>query len=166
MTPIKKIVTLALLTAVSLILFVVESQFPPITPIPGIKLGLANMVTLFILYRKGFKAIDAVLVIAARVILAALITGSLFSLMFSFCGGIAAVLTMILFRKLLGNKLIPVTSVAGAIAHNITQLTVALLVYMSMGILLYLPALMLGGILSGLITGIAITTILRRLRRE
>jgi heptaprenyl diphosphate synthase len=161
---IKKLSVLALLTAVSLVLFVVEMQIPPFTPIPGIKLGLANMITLFVLYRNVFKWSDAVLIVIVRVLLSGLITGNLFALLFSLSGGIAAVFTMLLFRKILSGKLIPVTSVAGAVAHNIAQITAAVLISGS-GVLLYLPILIFGGILSGLLTGFTVTIIINRLKR-
>ena len=159
----RKTVTLALFTAMSLILFVVEMQIPPLTPIPGIKLGLCNIIPLFILHKREYKAFDAVLVVFARVLLAGAITGSSTSLIFSLCGSLAAILIMIGFRKLFGGKLIPTTSVAGALAHNITQVTVAVVIYSSTSVLLYLPILIFGAILSGLLTGFAVTLILRRL---
>ncbi|MCL2071365.1 MAG: Gx transporter family protein [Oscillospiraceae bacterium] len=156
----KNIVVLALLTAVSLILFAVELQIPPITPIPHIKIGLANTVTLFILYKKGFGGADAVFVVIARVLLASLVTGSLFSLLFSFSGGIVAVLVMTSLKKLFPP---PVTSVAGALAHNLMQVAVAVFIYGGFGVLIYLPALVLGGIIAGLLTGFTMTIILSRL---
>jgi heptaprenyl diphosphate synthase len=155
----RRLVTLSLLTAISLVLFVVEAQIPPLTPIPGIKLGLANMITLFVLHRSTFKASDAVIVVIARVLLAGLITGNLLSLLFSLAGGLAAVFSMIAFRKITPT---PVTSVAGAISHNIAQIAVAATISGS-GVLLYLPILVFGGILSGLLTGFAVTVILKRL---
>jgi len=159
-----KIVTLSILTAMSLILFVVEMQIPPLTPVPGIKLGLCNIITLFILHKREYKAFDAVLVVIARVLLAGLITGSATSLIFSFCGGIAAVLAMIGLRRLFGGRLVPVVSVAGAVTHNVTQVIVAMLVYGSMSVLLYLPILVLGAILSGLLTGFVVVLVLSRLK--
>ncbi|MCL1903735.1 MAG: Gx transporter family protein [Oscillospiraceae bacterium] len=163
--PLKKTITLALLTAVSLILFTVEMQFPPLTPFPWIKIGLANTITLFILYRRGFTALDAFLVVIARVLLAALITGSPTALLFSFCGGIAAVTAMLAFIKTVSGKKPPpaITSVAGALAHNITQIAIAVFVYGGFGVLMYLPALIIGGIMSGVITGLVTTVVLKRL---
>lgn len=164
----KKTVTLALLTAVSLILFVVELQIPPLTPFPWVKIGLANMVTLFILYRKDFTAIDAVLVVILRVLLAAVITGSMTSLFFSFCGGTAAILAMLALTKIApDSNLKPhaaITSVTGALAHNLAQITVAVFMYGGFGVLTYLPALVLSGILSGLLTGFAVTILIKRVR--
>jgi len=156
----QRLTTLALLTAVSLVLFMVEAQIPPMTPVPGIKLGLANIITLFILYDKKCKWRDAVLVVVVRVLLAGLITGNLFALLFSLSGGLAAVFTMILFRKIAP---IPATSVAGAITHNIAQIAVATAIS-GAGVLLYLPILIFGGVVSGLITGFAVTIIISRLK--
>ena len=161
---INKLVTLALFTAMSLALFVVELQLPTIIPaVPGVKLGLANIVTLFILHRKDFTAVDALLVVVARVCLAGFLTGNLFSLLYSFSGWIAALLVMIAFRKLFKSKLIPVTAVAGALAHNTMQICVAVFIA-GAGMLLYLPVLVLSGILSGLLTGFATNLIIRNVK--
>ncbi|MCL2037317.1 MAG: Gx transporter family protein [Oscillospiraceae bacterium] len=158
---IEKLVSLGVLTAVSLVMFVIESQLPPITPFPGIKLGLANTVTLFILHRKAYKFADAVLVVIVRVLSAAFIVGNPSVLLFSLTGGISAVFAMLLFRMLLKGELIPVTSVAGALAHNMVQVAVAIFVS-GAGVLPYIPVLILGGILSGLLTGFAVSIIIRR----
>jgi heptaprenyl diphosphate synthase len=156
-----KLVTLALLTAVSLVLFAVEMQIPPLTPLPGIKLGLANTVSLYVLYR--FKAGDALIVVIARVLLAAFVTGNPSALLFSLTGGIAAVLIMAAARSGLGRRgLIPAVSVTGAAAHNVTQIAVAVIIYGSTSILLHLPAMILGGILSGLLTGFVVMLVIRR----
>jgi heptaprenyl diphosphate synthase len=161
-----KIVTLALLTAISLVLFVVEAQIPPLVPqVPGIKMGLANIITLFILHRREFSAADAILVVIARTSLAALIIGSPSSLIFSLSGGIAAVITMLLFQRLFRSKLIPVTSVGGALAHNTAQVAVSMLVYGSRAILLYFPALILSGILSGLLVGFTVNILLKYIKK-
>jgi heptaprenyl diphosphate synthase len=161
----RRITTLALLTTVSLVLFVAEAQIPPLTPLPGIKLGLANIVTLFILHNNMNKPADAVIVVIARVLLAGFVTGSLFTLMFSLSGGLAAVIVMLLFKKLLGGSLIHVTSVAGAVAHNLTQISIAAYIS-SAAIFLYLPALMLGAVLTGLLTGFTMIIILKHFKYE
>jgi heptaprenyl diphosphate synthase len=160
-----KLTALSILTATALVLFTAEAYIPPLTPFPGIKLGLANIITLFILHRKDFSAIDALLVVIARVLLAGLVTGSLLTLAFSFSGGVAALFTMLLFRKVMCGKLIPIVSVAGAIVHNLTQISVAAIIS-GTAILLYLPVLILGAILSGLLTGFTVSFILRiKIRR-
>lgn len=163
----KKIAVLALLTAVSLVLYVVELQIPPLIPqIPGIKTGLANIVTLFILFGKpsnDFKAHDALLVVIARVVLSGLITGSMFAMMFSLSGGVISTVVMAALRRALPVLPPPVVSVAGALTHNFTQITVAAFIFGGLWVLVYLPALVLSGIASGLITGFAAAIIIRRL---
>ncbi|MDR0197054.1 MAG: Gx transporter family protein [Oscillospiraceae bacterium] len=163
----RKLVMLALFTAVSLCLFVIEAQIPPLTPFPGIKTGLANIVTLFILYRKDarlkFSGMDVSAVVAARVLLSAFVTGGAFVLLFSFTGGMAAVAAMLLFRRIFKGGLIPVAGVAGAVTHNAGQLATAVFVYKSVSVLLYLPILVLGGIASGLFTGFTVKVVLNRL---
>jgi heptaprenyl diphosphate synthase len=159
-----KLTLLALLTAFSLVLFMIEAQIPPFffVPIPGIKLGLANIITLFILYSDIFKKRDAVIITIVRILLSGLITGNLFALLFSFAGGITAVFTMIALHKFLP---IFAASVAGAIAHNAAQIAVAVFISGSSA-LLYLPILVFAGILSGLLTGFTVTIIITRLRRN
>ncbi|MCL2633215.1 MAG: Gx transporter family protein [Oscillospiraceae bacterium] len=159
----RKLVVLALLTAVSLCLFVVEMQVPNLIPVPGVKLGLANIITLFILYDNRFKWSDAVLVVIARVGLAALVTGNVYALLYSFVGGIFALAVMLLMKKVFEGKLIPVVSVAGGITHNIGQVVVAVIIY-GAGVLFYLPVLVLGGIASGLLTGFTAVFLLKRLK--
>ena len=158
----KKIVTLALLTAVSLVLFTVEAQLPAIPMIPYVKIGIANIITLFILHRNGFRFYDAIMVMTARVLIASLVTGNLFSLFFSFSGGMAALLVMLLFRRVFRNGLIWATSVSGAIAHISTQVLIAVLIYGGTGIFLYIPLLVFCSIISGLLTGFVTAIILKR----
>ncbi|MDR0223392.1 MAG: Gx transporter family protein [Oscillospiraceae bacterium] len=164
----RKLAVLALFTAVSLCLFVIEAQIPPLSPFPGIKPGLANAVTLFILYWKSggleFSGADVFAVVTARVLLSAFVTGGVFALLFSFTGGVAAVTAMLLFRRAFKGALIPVAGVAGATAHNLGQLAAAAAVYGSLSVLLYLPILILGGIASGLLTGFTAALILNRIK--
>ena len=83
---IRKITILGILTAVALTIFMIESALPALAPIPGIKLGLANIVTLFILLR--FKVMDACLALFVRIILASVFAGQMVSLLYSICGGV------------------------------------------------------------------------------
>jgi len=161
----RKYVYLALLTAMSLCLFAIEAQIPPVIPIPGMKLGLSNIITLFILHGKGFKTRDAAIALAARILLSSFITGSGTALLFSVIGGFFAFSAMALLKKALKGELIPAVSVAGAAAHNAGQITAAAIVYGSKSVLLYLPALILGGIISGLMTGFAAAIIIKRIKR-
>lgn len=152
-TSAKKLALDALLTAIALTIFVVEMQIPPVVPIPGVKLGLANIVTIFAFYLLGPG--DAAWVLLARILLGGLCTGRVMALLYSLSGGLLCYGAMFLMRKLVTERQIWVCSIAGAIAHNIGQIAVAVLVTGTMGVLSYLPALMVSGICAGACTGLA-----------
>ena len=114
----------AMLTAVALIIYVVEAQLPPLTPIPGIKMGLANIVTVYTLFALGPG--DGAAVLAARVLLGAMLTGSVSALMYSAAGGAACLAAMLALRPALGDGQLWVAGVIGAAAHNLGQIAVAI----------------------------------------
>lgn len=147
----KKITMLGLLTTIALTIFMIESALPALAPIPGIKLGLSNIVTLFILLRFNVK--DAVLVLIIRIILASVFAGQMVSFIYSICGGILCLLVMALVNKLLDRKFIFLTSVLGAMAHNIGQILAAYFVLGMSGIFVYVPFLLISGVVTGLFTG-------------
>lgn len=148
----KKMTRLALFTTIALIIFTVESALPALAPIPGIKLGLANIITLVVLRYYGVK--DAFIVLIMRILLASFFFGQALSLLYSLVGGICCLLIMYLINKLLSGQYIYLTSITGAIAHNLGQLGVAFLITQIEGILVYLPFLLISGVLTGLFTGL------------
>lgn len=148
----KKMTTLALFTTIALIIFTVESALPALAPIPGIKLGLANIITLFVLKHMGGK--DALIVLLMRILLASFFFGQALSLLYSLAGGLCCLLVMYLINKLLHGRYLYLTSIMGAIAHNFGQLTVAYLITKVEGVLVYLPFLLISGIVTGLFTGL------------
>lgn len=150
--PVKKLTVLALFTALSLAIYAAESAIPPLVPIPGLKLGLANVITLILLRNASAK--DAFLVLIARILLSALLFGHALSLLYSLAGGIFSLLLMIPGTKLLQKKLLFLTGALGGLAHNIAQLATALIVTSTPGVAAYLPFLILSGILTGLFTGL------------
>ncbi len=150
--PVKKLTVLALFTALSLAIYAVESAIPPLVPIPGFKLGLANIITLILLRNASAK--DALLVLIARILLSALLFGQALSLLYSLAGGILSLLLMMLGTKLLHKKLFFLTGALGGLAHNTGQLFMALIVTSTPGVAAYLPYLILSGILTGLFTGL------------
>ncbi|MDR2533036.1 MAG: Gx transporter family protein [Oscillospiraceae bacterium] len=155
-TNVRKLSLTALFAVIALIIFIVEAQIPLPVNAPGLKLGLANIIILFMLFLGGmWKTQDIFMVFLVRVLLAALITGNAQALLFSFTGGLFALLVMLSMRTAFKGAAIPVVSVAGAIAHNAGQITVAALIT-SAGVFVYLPALVAGGIISGLLTGFAV----------
>lgn len=148
----RKLTTLALLTTISLTIFLLEGMLPPLVPVPGIKLGLANIVTLIVLI--WFSAKDAVLVTITRVLLGFFFAGTVMSLTYSLLGSFLSLTVMVILHRFLEKKYIYVTSIAGAIFHNIGQIIAAVLFTSTPYVVSYLPFLMISGIITGLFTGL------------
>ena len=148
----QKLTILALFTAAALILSLVESAFPPLVPIPGIRLGLANIVTLIILL--NFTPGNALCVLLARILLASIFSGQAMSLLYSLAGGIVCFLVMWGINRLLTGHYIFLTSILGGCFHNIGQILAAFLITGTAGVFAYLPILLISGIVTGLFTGL------------
>lgn len=160
MRNIKKMVLSAMMTANALTIFVLEAQLPPLAPIPGIKLGLANVVTLATILLLGNKAGIAVHIL--RIFLGTLFTGQAVSFLYSMSGGICCLLVMLLTVRLFGKNLIWLVSILAAIAHIGGQLVVAMWVLETVSIVLYLPILLFSSILTGFFTGMCVQIIIKR----
>lgn len=156
----KRLTVDALLTAVALLLFLVEMQIPPLTAIPGIKIGLANVVTLFSLVYCGKK--DAAAILFVRILLGAIFAGSFSAFLYSLSGGVFCYLAMCAVLHFLKKPLWPV-SVFGAAAHNIGQLFAAALLMQTPSVFWYLPYLLLAAVVSGTFTGICTSLVLQRI---
>ena len=154
--------TLAMLVATAMILSFVESQIPPIVPIPGVKLGLANIATLFALYKLG--ELDALAVSAVRVSLSSIIFGSVSSFAYAIAGAMLSLAVMMLLRRLGGFMKFTV-SIAGAVAHNIAQIGVAFLILQTEVVIYYLPALLISGIITGAAIGALGALLLKKLEK-
>lgn len=150
----RKITLLAVYTTIALTIFMIESAIPPLVPIPGVKLGLANIVTLFVIKRHGIR--DAALVLFMRVVIASIFAGQIVSFTYSIAGGVLCLLVMGLINYILRGEFLFVTSVFGAIAHNIGQILAAFFVLKMSGIFAYIPFLIISGIITGLFTGLAV----------
>lgn len=148
----KKLTTLALYATLSLAIYAAESALPPLIPIPGFKLGLANITTLILLQRYTSK--DAALVLTVRILLSALLFGQALSLLYSMAGGFLSLLIMCPVNRLLQKKHLMLTGAMGGLAHNAGQLLLAFAITATPGVLAYLPFLLPGGILTGLFTGL------------
>lgn len=160
----KRIALIAVLAAVALTIFVAESQIPPILPIPGVKLGLANIVTLVAMVILGRR--DAFAVLAVRLVLGSVFTGSVSAFMFSAAGGIFAYVIMALLVGIFPEKLLWVVSVLAALAHNAGQMLVAIFVTGTPSIMIYILILAASGIVTGVFTGIASLFLIRAVRRS
>ena len=148
----KKLSILALMTTISLVIFVIESAIPTLVPIPGVKLGLANIITLIFILNKMPK--EAAIVLFMRIVLASIFAGQMTSFIFSIAGGVLCLIAMFLIHKIAGNKYIWFTSIIGAIFHNIGQIIAAMFVLSSTYVLYYFPFLLVSGIITGLFTGL------------
>jgi heptaprenyl diphosphate synthase len=157
----KRIALLGVLTALALVMFIVESLFSPLF-IPGAKMGLSNIFTLLCVILLGGP--EAVVLIIVRTTVGSLFTGGLSSLMYSLPAGLVSVLVTALLYKLLFDKISVVSiSVVSAIVHNTVQNVIFCLVTQSPQLFTYLPYLALVGILAGAVVGVAVVLILKYL---
>lgn len=152
----------AVLTALALALSIAERALPltAVIPLPGLRLGLANLVTVFALCRLSGR--EALLILIARCLLGAIGGGSLTALAFSLTGGLLALGVMALLLRCGGISLVGVC-MAGAAAHNVGQILAALAVLGSPAVLLYLPPLLLASVATGAVTGWASMLLIHRI---
>ena len=158
-----RITRLALLTAIALTIFLVEAQLPALTAIPGIKLGLANIVTVYAVFDLGPG--DALLVLSSRVFLGAVFSGQPMTLIYSAAGGFLSWCVLCLLKKLLTGEQIWLASPVAAVFHNLGQLLAAAAVMRTWAVMAYLPYLTIAGVLAGLFTGVAAQALIKRLNR-
>ena len=156
----KKLTLMALLTAIALTIFMIEAQIPALVPIPGIKLGLANIITVFAVFALGPK--EAASILFVRVFLGAVFAGNFSTIFYSSAGGLCAILVTILLRKILTHKQLWVAGVLGAVAHSIGQMTAAIFISGTPGLIVYLPVMMVCSIITGLFTGLCAQVLLNR----
>ncbi|MDD7642610.1 MAG: Gx transporter family protein [bacterium] len=160
LTSVQKTAYLGLCLALALICSYVEALIPIPIGIPGVKLGLANVVIVGVLYMTNWK--DAALVSLSRVLLTGFFFGSLYSILYSLAGAFLSLIVMTCLKKTDQLHLISV-SAAGGIAHNAGQFLVAALVLENYRILYYLPVLFLVGMATGVVIGIVVTGVLKRI---
>lgn len=156
----KKAAYLGVFTALAMIFSYLESFIPIPIGIPGIKLGLANLLIVVALYKIGTREAFAISVI--RIVLSGFIFSNLFSIIYSLAGGVLSFVVMNFLKKR-GTFSIYGVSLAGGVFHNIGQLLIAMIVVETMSIVYYAPALMVAGVVTGLIIGIGANEILKRI---
>ena len=156
----RKLTQMALLTAIALTIFMVEAQIPPVVPLPGVKLGLSNIVTVFAVFAMGPK--EAASILFCRIFLGSIFAGNFSSILYSASGGTLAILTTILLRKVLTHKQLWVAGSLGAIAHSVGQIIMAVIVTGTPGIAVYLPFLVAISIVTGMFTGLCAQFLVNR----
>lgn len=155
----KKMITMALFTTIALTIFMIESYIPPLAPIPGIKLGLSNIITLAVIILWGWK--EGAIILFMRIILGSIFAGQMMSFIYSFAGGTLCLITMCMVKRFFQKDMIWVISIIGAIAHNIGQILIACIVVNSTSILFYTPILVISSIVTGTFTGLSVQYLIR-----
>lgn len=153
-----KLTYIALLSSAAIIFGYIESLFPAVTTIPGIKLGISNIVILFALLRAD--KVSAFFVMLIKVCVSSLLFSGLNVLIYSLCGGIFSLLAMIAFKKLKFSVI--GISMLGSIFHNIGQLFAASLMLGTLSVFSYLPVLLISGLALGFVTGTVCRIIVSR----
>ena len=155
----RKMMAVAVLSAVSLVIFVLESHVPPVVPIYGVKLGLANVVTLFTKVTLGTRAAFVVLIM--KIFLGNLFTGSAVSLVYSTFGGLLCFFIEMVMFCIVTKKQMWAVSVTGAVFHNVGQVAAASILMGTEKIVWYLTILIPVGIITGVFTGLCATYTLK-----
>ncbi len=156
----KKLTRMALLCAIALTIFMLEAQIPSPVPLPGVKLGLSNIVTVFAVFALGPG--EAAGILFARIFLGAVFAGNFSSILYSAAGGLCAIGVTIGLRRLLKKEQIWVAGCFGAVAHSVGQMAVAIGVTGTPAIAAYLPAMIACGIVTGLFTGLCAQFLVNR----
>ena len=161
----RKMARLALLTSIALILFTVELQLPNPFPIPGVKLGLANIITVYAVYH--YRPGEVLLLAAARITLASIFGGNLMTLCYSFAGSALCLAGTLYLHRQIPESRLWVCSVLGAVLHNAGQIITAILITRTPALISYFPFLLVSGCAAGLFTGLCaqyVTLQMRNLR--
>ena len=157
---VKKLALLGLLTAIALTIFLVEAQIPAIVPIPGVKIGLANIVTVFTVFAVGTG--EGAAVLACRIFLGAVFAGNFSTVFYSAAGGLLAILTTAALKRILTRRQLWVAGALGAVAHSVGQMAAAILISGTPGLIVYLPVMIAISIITGLFTGSCAQILLNR----
>lgn len=157
----KRLAELALLTAAALIIFIIELRIPDLFPVPGAKLGLANIITVYAVYR--YSAKETAMVVFSRVLLGSVFGGNISAVIYSMAGAVLCLAGMLALRKVITVEYIWLSSIFGAVLHNTGQMAAAVAVMRSFAVVSYYPFLLVTGCIAGAFTGICAQLILKRL---
>lgn len=156
----QRLTRLGLLSAIALTIFMLEAQIPPLVPVPGVKLGLANIVTVFAVFALG--PWDGAAILCVRVFLGAVFSGNFSTIFYSAAGGFLAILIAVILRRVLKKDQLWVAGCLGAMAHSIGQMAMAVLLTGTPSLMIYLPVLILSSIITGLFTGLCAQFLVNR----
>jgi len=157
----RKLSLMALSVALAMILSFVESQIPPLVAVPGVKVGLANIVVVFVLYKLGWK--EAILISLLRVFLVSVLFGTGASLLYSLAGAALSFAGMVLLKQT-GLFSYVAVSVAGGVLHNVGQIVMACFILQTDILKYYLPVLIISGVLAGVVIGMLAAVMIQRIQ--
>ncbi len=157
----KKVAMLGLTIALAMIMSYIEALVPLSFAVPGIKMGLANIVIIFVLYKIGTK--EAILVSLIRVILVSLLFSNVMAMAYSIAGAVLSLSVMWILKKTDKFSFIGV-SIAGGIMHNVGQIIMAVILLGTEQIALYLPVLIITGTATGVVIGIVSGLVINRFK--
>ena len=155
-----KVAYFGVFTALALIFSYVETLIPINFGIPGVKLGLANLIIVIALYKMRLR--EVYLLSIVRVLLSGFIFGNYFSIIYSLAGGLLSLTVIAVFKRKDGFSIMGI-SIAGGVFHNVGQLIVAMLVVETFSVAYYVPVLLIAGMITGLLIGIVSNEMLKRL---
>ena len=158
---VKRLAELSMLTAAALIMFIVELRLPDLSTVPGVKLGLANIFTVYGVYR--FKGKEVLLMVLTRVFLGAFFSSNFSAVIYSLAGALMCLAGMLLLKRIISADYLWLCSVLGAVFHNAGQLTMAVIITRTTAVLAYAPVLVVSGCIAGLFTGLCAQFVLKRL---
>ena len=158
---VKKVAVLGLCVALAMIMSYIESLFPLNLAVPGIKMGLANIVIIFLLYRVGFSS--ACIVSLIRVFLVSILFGNVMMMAYSIAGAVLSLAVMLVLKKC-GKFSVVGVSIAGGVAHNAGQIIMAVILLGAKQIAYYLPVLAVTGTVTGVLIGIAASVVIKRVK--
>lgn len=156
----RKLTLMGVLTAIALTIFLLEAQIPAVVPIPGVKLGLANIVTVFAVFVLGAK--EGAMILTARIFLGAVFAGNFSTIFYSAAGGACAILVTVCLRRILTNRQIWVAGAFGSVAHCLGQMAAAVVITATPELVVYLPVMLACGIVTGIFTGLCAQFLMNR----
>ncbi len=158
---VKNIAMCGVLTTLAMIFSYIDSLISIPIPVPGVRLGISNIVIITALYIVGVK--EAMIVNILRIVLTSILFGNATSFWFSITGGMLSIIVMILLKKIELFSIVGI-SVAGGVSHNIGQIIAAVIIMETHAILYYLPVLLITGTVAGIVVGVVAAMVLKRLK--
>ena len=158
----RNVAFMGLFLALALVLSYVEAIIPISIGIPGVKLGLANIVIVIALYGMGTK--EAYILSVLRILLAGFLFGNVFAIFYSLAGGMLSLTCMALLKRMTSLSMVTV-SIVGGVTHNLGQIVIASMIVENYHVMYYFPVLLVAGCVTGVLIGIVSALIYKRLRR-